>query len=1024
MIKKLAQKILSFLFSMHAFAFLSVFFVIGIASATFIEHFYSREIARVLVYDAVYFEILCFYYALLLIYHIFSKSFFKKRKYAALGFHFAIVFILLGAFTTRHFGEEGILHLRENQAADFFISSNNFVQIEINDGSKIHNLSKEASLTPFNKKSYKESIEIAGEKMQFQSIDYIPNAEAVFYPVENGIPIVFLKLIIDKQQYEIPIAKGEFIKNNAISFSSDITRAADINFRFSDTALFFFAHHDVLVQEMKSDSGISFFPLDSVPLLKQYRYQSKNIEFALAHYMPSAEIKYQSSDEAYYQDYDMAEFQILYKGKSENFYLPITNNAKGIPHTLEINDVQVEFSYGAKEIKMPFNVKLQEFRLEKYPGSESPSAFISELEIIDEEKNKNFDRDVSMNKVLDYRGYRFFQSSYDKDEKGTILSVNHDPWGKRISYFGYFLLFLSMFLSLISPHSLFRKNIKKLKANKSLLLIGFFLIPAFGFAQSPGTASNPVDKKAAQEFGKIVVQDSKGRMKPINTLSQEFIRKITGQTSILNNNADQFHLGMIIQAEEWQKEKVFSIEHPELRNYLELNEQRMSLQDFYLMGNPELYKLKPLLQNAYAKLPAERNKLDKEVIKLDEKINVFLMLQSGIYLRIFPHPVYDSIPWLTPLEYPYDMKEIDSLFVNQAFSIAMQSLLSADNERAIFMFQGISEFQYIHAAENIPSPRRVKLELIYNKIQPFSILAIVYAILALILLITSIFLHFKKLALLNYVVKSIKILLILAVAFHLLAFFSRWYIAGFAPLSNAYESMVFAALAIVASSLFFIRNKAIVPAIAATMAALCLLVARMSWMNPEITNLVPVLQSPWLTIHVAVVMIGYALAAISFLIAFINIILLCFLMEENKKKILALFHELILINKIILIPALYFITAGCFLGAIWANEAWGRYWSWDPKEAWTLIIIIVYGIIAHAARIKFLQKEFVFNTAVFFAFSSILMTYFGVNYFLGGMHSYAGGQMPAIPTAFYWIISAIIISTFFAFYKYKSFTKN
>ncbi len=1010
---------------MHAFAFLSVFFVIAIASATFIEHFYTREIARVLVYDALYFEMLCFYYAALLIYHIFSKSFFKRKKYAALGFHFAIVFILLGAFVTRHFGEEGVLHLRENQAATSFFSSDNYVQIDINDGSKLQYLSKKASLTPFNKKSYKQNAEIDGETMQFRSIDYISNAEALYYSVENGIPIVFLNLIIQNQEYEIPLAEGEYLKNNAISLSTDISRPADINFRFVDDEIFFFSHHDVQMQKMKSDSGISLFPLDSVPLLNEYRYQTKNIEFAVAHYMPSAEIKYQSSTEEYYRDYDVAHFQINYKGESSRFYLPILNNTKGSTYNIEIEGIKLSVSYGAKEIKLPFTVKLKRFLLESYPGSESPSAFISEMQIIDEEKNKHFDTQVSMNNVLDYRGYRFFQSSYDKDEKGTILSVNHDPWGKYISYFAYFLLFLSIILSLLSPHSLFRKNIKKLSANKSLLFLGFFLIPAFTFAQTIGSAGNPVDKKTAQEFGTILIQDTKGRIKPINTFSQELIRKITGELSILNNNADQFHLGMIIQSEEWQKEKIFPVNHPELRSYLDLKEERISLRDLYLMGNPELYKLKPLLENAYGKVPAERNQFDKEVIKLDEKINVFLMLQSGIYLRIFPHPLYDSIPWLTPIEYPKDMKEIDSLFVNQAFSIAMQALVNANNERAVFMFQGIREFQYLHAPSDIiPSPTRVKLELVYNKIRPFSILAIAYAFLAFILLSASIFLYFKKLKLLHYVVQFAKILLVFAVVFHFLAFISRWYIAGYAPLSNAYESMVFAAFAIVASSLFFIKRKAIVPAIAATMGALCLLVARMSWMNPEITNLVPVLQSPWLTIHVAVVMIGYALAAISFLIAFINIVLLCFLMEDNKKKILALFQELILINKIILIPALYFIAAGCFLGAIWANEAWGRYWSWDPKEAWTLIIIMVYGIIVHAPRIKFLQKAFVFNTTVFFAFSTILMTYFGVNYFLGGMHSYAGGQMPAISKDFLFPLSFLLILIIFAFYKYKTFTKN
>jgi len=1011
--------------SMIAVAILTILIVIALASATFIEYFHSKAVARVLIYESFIFEIVVLFYAIILIANILKKQFFKKKKWSIILFHSAILFILIGAGITRYFAQEGTVRIRENKTINSFLSRDNYVDIEINDGSNIHNISTKTNITTYSKTNFSENLDIAKGDIQFQSIDYVPNAQAQFVQVKEGIPVVFLRINFSKQQeFEIPLMQGDYLKTNQISISCDKSKLADINIDFYNQDVFFYSTHDVEIQAKQSDTAIYYPPSDTVPLYYDYIYMIKGVNFIMTNYLPSVELRYNSSKDSRYQNYNVVQFQIDYNKQTERFFLPQEKNKKAENINMEIAGAKIDFSYGAKEIPLPFTLTLNDFILETYPGSNSPSAFISKIKLRDEENNYTSNEVISMNNVLQYQGYRFYQTSYDRDQKGTLLSVNHDPWGIRVTYFGYILLFIGIVLSLLSPQSLFRKRIKALK-NKTFILLLFAIFTTTNiFSQNIGRAEEPVDKEIAAAFGEILVQDQQGRIKPMNTFSLELIRKISGKTSYLENNADQFHLGMLMQAQAWQHEAVFYVENPEIREYLEIQGEYISFYDFFLLGDPDLYKLKPLLDDAYSKPAEQRSKMNKEVIDLDERVNIFLMIQSGMYLRVFPHPLSDTLAWLTPIENPQEIKPIDSLFIVQAFPIAIQSALRGEITTAKSMFEGIQEYQEKYGGETIPTKNQIKAEIFYNKYCPFDILAVAYAVIGIFLLVFVFYSRFKQDKMVALLIKIIKYIFVVAVFIHSLSFAMRWYIGEYPPFSNGYESMLFVSLSIVLVSLFFIRKQVIVLAIAAIMSALSLLVAHLSWMNPEITNVIPVLQSPWLTIHVAVIMIAYAMFGITVLISFINILLANFLLEQNKKQIKTLFDELILINKIILTPALYFLVAGCFLGAIWANEAWGRYWSWDPKETWTLITILVYSVLAHAHHIKALKNNYIFNVFSLFAFAFILMTYFGVNYFLGGMHSYAGGEMQTLAYWWWLILSVIVLLIAYGGYKYRMFFRE
>ncbi|MCK4747045.1 MAG: cytochrome c biogenesis protein CcsA, partial [Bacteroidales bacterium] len=261
----------------------------------------------------------------------------------------------------------------------------------------------------------------------------------------------------------------------------------------------------------------------------------------------------------------------------------------------------------------------------------------------------------------------------------------------------------------------------------------------------------------------------------------------------------------------------------------------------------------------------------------------------------------------------------------------------------------------------------------------------------------------------------------LAAAFmiHTLALAGRWYISGHAPMSNGYESMIFMSWVTILAGLIFVRRSGYAMALTSILAALALMVAGMSNMNPEITNLVPVLKSPWLTIHVTVIMAGYGFLGLASIMGLMNVIIYALLTPVNKGRMLDIVDQVTMVNQLTLIVGLYFMTAGTFLGGVWANESWGRYWGWDPKETWALITVLVYAFVTHMHRIPGLRGTFAFNLASFLSYASVMMTYFGVNYFLGGIHSYASGTSFKLPWITYVIVVLMVVLAIFAYNKQR-----
>lgn len=623
---------------------------------------------------------------------------------------------------------------------------------------------------------------------------------------------------------------------------------------------------------------------------------------------------------------------------------------------------------------LPFSIGLEKFEIEYYPGSQNPSEYRSHI-LLSENGAKVMSYEIYMNHILKYKGYRFFQSSYDQDLKGTILSVNHDPWGMGVTYFGYLMLFLGMLLSLFAKESRFQTLLGALKTNKSAIVVLLLLcLPALNYA------TPSVDKQTAQQFGELWISNGKGRILPLHTHNLNLIKKLSHERSYKGLNADEVILSIMTYPEMWKKEALIKIDE-HLAEKLRVNNEYLSYSQFF-NANGE-YLLINDIRIASAKALNERNKTDKAIVNITERVSIFRMILDASFLSIYPK----DEAWLSPSTVSA-VHNNDYAMTNDAFLSALESRKAQDISLAI---SGISQLQIKYGVEEIPSNSHKNVEILYNKLNVFTRLAPYYATLAILLLIVAILsiVRQKK----SKAINVFKIALLLGFALQTLGIIMRWYISGRAPMGNGYESMLIVSWASILGGIFFAKKSPITLAISTILAAATLLVAHINTMNPEITALVPVLNSYWLSSHVASITASYGLLSISALLGLFNISLLAF----SSKPFDHVIEELTTISKLLMIVGLYLLTIGCFIGAIWANESWGRYWSWDPKETWCLITILVYSFIIHMHHVPQLASNFAYNVSSVWAISSIIMTYFGVNYFLGGMHSYAGGQAPSIP---------------------------
>ena len=653
---------------------------------------------------------------------------------------------------------------------------------------------------------------------------------------------------------------------------------------------------------------------------------------------------------------------------------------------------------------LPFEIELTDFRLTRYPGSMSPSSYESDLKIyvdgeIHEEK-------VYMNNVLDLKGYRFFQAHYDADELGSVLAVNHDATGRYITYTGYLLLFAGLLLLLLDKDSRFRRLWKQLK---------YVMLPALFLLNMGNVQAQNLEVSAehAAKWGALPMQSPDGRIIPVNTFAEEVVRKLKAEKVIGPMNPEQFLLSLLAYPADWSVIPLVEINDEEIGKAYGWNQERISYRDAF--DATHRYLLYEEMEAIYMKNPAERTRRDKELLKIDDRINLLHVLLTNRMLRLFPNPA-DSLQlrWVamgevTSAEVPVSettSKEIIQLSTHylEAVKAAMTShqWKKADQE-----LTAIANYQQQNVKGNLIDEGRLQAEIFYNQMNLPRLCKIGYLVLGAILVILAFKLGASKErpSWKQWMVPTIFGGVVILFLLHTLSLGLRWYISGYAPWSNSYETMVALAWAGVFCGFIFARRNLLVTALATLFGGAILFVSSLNWMDPQITPLVPVLKSPWLMAHVASLVMAYGFLGISCMIGTAYLLLTV----SKKEETTALRSQLTIINELSMTSGLGFLTVGIFLGAIWANESWGRYWSWDPKETWALITMVVYATVLHVRWFMKGNSDQLFNLLSQWAVLSILMTFLGVNYFLSGMHSY--GSHDALAGIPWW--AYLLFFTFF-----------
>jgi cytochrome c-type biogenesis protein CcsB len=717
-------------------------------------------------------------------------------------------------------------------------------------------------------------------------------------------------------------------------------------------------------------------------------------------------------------------FKLSAGGKSEEVTLWDKADQNTATISVNINGKNIELFYGSKVTTLPYSIKLNKFILERYPGSNSPSGYKSDVVLIDKAANTEKPFMIFMNNILKYKGYRFYQSSFDQDEMGTILSVNHDNAGMLVSYSGYALLFLFIVLSIFNKNSVFRNvNAGYWKSPfRKIVTVLILLILFTGFNLLNAQKLVP-DRKSAEGFGKVLVQDQKGRTKPLFTLSNDILRKVTRKNEFEGMSSMQVFLGLYFDFTNWKSVPLISVSNKDIQNMIGLHGSMASFDDLVNLGSGGKYKLADDVSKAYGKAPGERNKLDKEVMKIDERVNIVYMIYSGEFMKLFPLK-NSTHNWGTSEEaMKTAISKEDSLYLKSILPMFAEALNSNNLSSARQIAGSITDYQNRFAGYALPSKSKTNAEVFYYKAKIFERLFPFYATIGLIMLIGLITMVIRGKLKDSLFVKLLGWFLFTGFLVHTFGIGLRWYIAGHSPMSNGYESMIFISWVTLLAGFIFSRKSAFALSATAVLASMTLMVAHLSFMDPEITNLVPVLKSYWLTLHVSVITGSYGFLGLGAILGLITMILLALSNRSNYERIGSTIEELTIINYKTLTLGLYFLTIGTFLGAVWANESWGRYWGWDPKETWSLITVIIYSLVIHSRMIPSLRDVYSFNLLSLFAFSCVLMTYFGVNYYLSGLHSYASGDPVPVPSFVYITIILLAAISLVANYRYNSWKK-
>ncbi|HEG8480750.1 TPA: cytochrome c biogenesis protein CcsA [Campylobacter jejuni] len=1055
---------------------LFLLFALFCALATFIESAYGTPTAWAMVYDTFWFEYIQLLLGINLLCGMFRYKMFGLKKLPLMIFHISFLFILVGSAMTRYAGFEGILPIREHTQNSLIESSKTSLRISaIKDGERYSAVNdRYIGNLPFAN-SFKLKLNLGDDQAVLKYKDLILNAHYTYKENNNSDPLLVLMLSQKGSQgVDVKFEKGEVknIEGVNFAFMNDNVKAPFVKI---DENLTLSSSENLHFLSMLDGQNLDLKIGEKANAKERRLYEINDISFvvkvASLHAQEALEGSNRPQDESFwlwfksawlevgrtmlistfgepqnwknslllhFKDFALSnenknleltgsnalKLELSYKNENKEFYIFEYNK----PIMIELAGQKFFISWALSYEQLPFDIYLRDFVLDRYPGSMSPASYASEITV--KNNNENFDYRIFMNNVLDYDGYRFYQSSYDQDEKGTVLSVNKDP-GKIPTYIGYFLLCLGMFMNFLNPHSRFRTLARLINKDtlKHTSVIIFILLLSFGsektFAQDLNSTLPVVNTNHAKALATLIVQKSAdGRMVPFDTLSREILEKIHQSDSYKGQNSNAVMLSMLVDVDKWQMEPFILMPQNQavrdaIANILEIPSAKyISYKDFFDENNR--YKLQKYVENANRKNPNARGVFDKEIIKLDERANVVNLVFSGELFKFIPVQNNPNNVWLAPFSAVTTLKgdegHIVLALIQNYFSAVENAFKDGNWTRADEGLKFIKEYQEKIGYKVMPSKTKVEMEIFSNKAEIFVKLAPVYLIAGFLLLI----LVFSKMVVPNlkisFIFKVVYVLNVLAFVIHTVGLGLRAYLSGHAPWSNGYESMVYIAWALSLSGIFFSRKSPIALSLTSILSGVVLMVAHLSEMNPQITNLVPVLNSYWLSIHVSVITASYGFLGLCALLGIFTLFLMCFLKKDGKYNlnILRNITEATRINEMAMIFGLCLLTVGNFLGAIWANESWGRYWSWDSKETWALVSILVYAAILHLRMIPKYCNQFVFALWSMFAYWVIIMTYFGVNYFLTGLHSYAAGEAAQIPDYVYLGFALMVVLALFA----------
>jgi cytochrome c-type biogenesis protein CcsB len=1051
------KKIAAVLFSTRLTAFLFLAFAAAMAAGTFMDASsetsptpYSRE----LIYNAWWFELIMALFVVNFAGNIFRFRLYKKEKWATLTLHLSFILILVGAFVTRYIGFEGRMSIREGATENTFLSENVYLTSFIDGDYEVDGIQMRRNVPPKKLRlserldnNFVISTDYNKQLVTIRYKDFFSNAKEGLIPEESGSEHLKIVEAGDGTRHEHWLGEGEVANIHNILFSFDNETPGAINILRDSTGTYMINSAFEGSFMRMADQQTGRVAADSLqPLQFRSLYQLAGTAFVFPETAIKGRkglIKAEASEKT---NKDALFVEVSAGGETKTAELLGGMGTRPNPVKVEVGGLDVYLSYGSRVYELPFSITLNDFIADKYPGTENAySAFKSKITVNDS-KEEFFDYEIYMNHVLDHKGYRFFQASFDPDEKGTVLSVNHDWWGTWITYIGYFLLYLGLMAILFDRNTRFGslKNMldKVKKRKRSLTLFAGLLISLSAYAQQPGhqhleasrdrvdsvILANAVPREHAKKFARLVIQDN-GRMKPVHTYASELLRKIGRKDSYLGLDANQAFLSMTEFPRVWLEAPVISLKrgNDSLRKVLgvPLETDRIAMIDLFDAQGRN--KLEPYLKEATSK--NNPNQFEKDFVKTYERVYLMNQALSGSILKIFPIPNDPNNKWVSYLELgEANFKGMDSVATRSILPAYFQSLAEArktgDYSQAEMLLDGIEKFQNKYGSQVMPSKQKVDAEILYNKVDIFNRLYKYFTVIGVLMFVLIIMRIFKERSWLTVLIRIFKYIIWAFFIAMTLGLIVRWYISGHAPWSDAYESIIYVAWATVFFGLAFGRKSNLTVASTAFVAAILLWVAHQNWLDPSIANLQPVLDSYWLMIHVAVIVASYGPFTLGMILGAVALLLMILTNTKNRLKMELNIREITIINEMALTVGLVMLTIGNFLGGQWANESWGRYWGWDPKETWALISIMIYAFVIHVRLIPGMRSRWLFNVLALFAYASIMMTYFGVNFYLTGLHSYASGDVPVTPGFVWYIVTFAVVLSVLAFFAYKKHYKK